>query len=1035
MAVKIPPPAGEMYTAQELAKIMGTPLTSTTTAGPIAARVNLILASGCCPVGKTRLYELGSAYRLDPECVVRNFGQLGRSRKVPVADLTAKAIEVRSNFHATVGAEHVVQVAEAAAERTAAARGVTTYGGEGGQGGAHVSPRTVSRNLALISSMPGSRTTGVAKLTKKTESRFISEHSVRGAVSHVLTVSTAAFIIGPPPANLPWDYDKDSELSEMISAATGGAGAYPIAPALHWTTDDTTTYAVTTEIGDSVTSHWARCADNSTANGQTSDYARVGRGKSINLGGLKVRATHSFSADGRVASLYIAVTGLTEREMPLDAFPTGVHVVEIPGFRLGGTHASARPGHVAFTRQAGASVPHATPDCVAFQHYLEDVTIPAIDDARVDLGYTHVDGGVVPAHLRAVSWGDGHDKALSRVGSEHILTKYSDRGITAAKHHAAATGTVQPADRARTFSILKQDSLTTRVRTSAERALMASANKAFDSIPGLSVKSTKLSQLAHFTACYPGIMLKAAAPSTSISGFVSPGLLDRDTETTPSFKGMCNTLQRAWTVVEMATLRQNFAALLQLQYDQGHLKESDYDSFGFAVDRDSKGNFAPRPDAISSEHRHRAKVMGHQAVRDERAAVLRAKAVAVADTATLLHAAVTARLQDNTEIEAELWAVVKQTKPASARFSQRMLGDATADSVNKLTVAKLKTFVVVRKSSGSPNWNSKWGTLKPDIAKLAYDLRAKPITLKAVAPPAPIAVSDALPAPSTSTAASGLPIRASTQPKASLLLADSDWVKLNDVLVGGASVAAHVPDSDRADALALAVVQRLDGLLGARCADGNHWTFDWFIDAVPGLAAAMELQGLVRRDMGPARAGDSLLAPADQFMLAAGDHAAYGGAYVFVHTVDGSIVRTGKANGAGGFAARLKAHASKAMLTDVGDVKSGLYTDFPSKSSPRAAALTRRSGYFENLSMRIALGFDRDSADAATKLCGDLFYWPQDVLDRTAKLGFKGCTTLQEKQLHLLSYAFELFSDLAVGADIRASRSAGFELPRGQFPV
>ena len=26
---------------------------------------------------------------------------------------------------------------------------------------------------------------------------------------------------------------------------------------------------------------------------------------------------------------------------------------------------------------------------------------------------------------------------------------------------------------------------------------------------------------------------------------------------------------------------------------------------------------------------------------------------------------------------------------------------------------------------------------------------------------------------------------------------------------------------------------------------------------------------------------------------------------------------------------------------------------------------------------------------AVDTLCGDLFYWPQDVLDRTAKLGFK----------------------------------------------
>ena len=55
------------------------------------------------------------------------------------------------------------------------------------------------------------------------------------------------------------------------------------------------------------------------------------------------------------------------------------------------------------------------------------------------------------------------------------------------------------------------------------------------------------------------------------------------------------------------------------------------------------------------------------------------------------------------------------------------------------------------------------------------------------------------------------------------------------------------------------------------------------------------------------------------------------------------------------------------------------------------------------------------------------------ALKRIGAVAFAGCSTLEEKQLHMVGYLFELAYDLMISPTDNVSRSPGFETPLGIF--
>ncbi len=123
----------------------------------------------------------------------------------------------------------------------------------------------------------------------------------------------------------------------------------------------------------------------------------------------------------------------------------------------------------------------------------------------------------------------------------------------------------------------------------------------------------------------------------------------------------------------------------------------------------------------------------------------------------------------------------------------------------------------------------------------------------------------------------------------------------------------------------------------------------------------------------------------------------------------------------------------------VQDLSSKLYTVYPSKAAdPARYSEISRRGFFEDICVFVGLGFNRKDVAAMKVLCSTtpssgIFSWSKEMLEHVSKVKFAGCSTLAEKQLHMIGYMFELLYDLMISPRDNVSRSPGFETPLGIF--
>jgi len=105
-------------------------------------------------------------------------------------------------------------------------------------------------------------------------------------------------------------------------------------------------------------------------------------------------------------------------------------------------------------------------------------------------------------------------------------------------------------------------------------------------------------------------------------------------------------------------------------------------------------------------------------------------------------------------------------------------------------------------------------------------------------------------------------------------------------------------------------------------------------------------------------------------------------------------------------------------------------------SSEHNFANELRLGCFEDLVQYCALGFCRNERHHhklySTEVEG-LFSWTNDVVCRIIHINFPGAITLEDKQLHMLGYLFEIFYDIALSSLHNVSASQGFETPLGSW--
>jgi len=249
-------------------------------------------------------------------------------------------------------------------------------------------------------------------------------------------------------------------------------------------------------------------------------------------------------------------------------------------------------------------------------------------------------------------------------------------------------------------------------------------------------------------------------------------------------------------------------------------------------------------------------------------------------------------------------------------------------------------------------------------------------------------------------------------------------------------------DRERADLLHQLLFNRLQSHIDLRVKDESKrssWVFDWVVENLSAVAAAAVAFGQIKKDLRVATAQASLLASREGLIVAAiNELLAAEGCYLYKDAETGLWVRSGKVVGIGrNFGVRNKEHAHASLLHTAADLASFFYQSYPSASSEVQTGAARR-GFFGNLELCVGLGFTRTSRAAVKFLCSSdpavgMLTWSTSVLDRVGSIGFKGCSTLEEKQLQMVGYLFEIVYDIMISPRDNVSRSPGFKTPLGIF--
>ena len=86
-------------------------------------------------------------------------------------------------------------------------------------------------------------------------------------------------------------------------------------------------------------------------------------------------------------------------------------------------------------------------------------------------------------------------------------------------------------------------------------------------------------------------------------------MIDSNTHTFPDLICMLQTCKGDIKQEVEDTIIKNFSELYQEMNSKGHIEEEVYDRLQFPKDTNYAGDIIPKPDGISQEMRHRAKVL------------------------------------------------------------------------------------------------------------------------------------------------------------------------------------------------------------------------------------------------------------------------------------------------------------------------------------------------------------------------------------------------------------------------------------------
>jgi hypothetical protein len=221
----------------------------------------------------------------------------------------------------------------------------------------------------------------------------------------------------------------------------------------------------------------------------------------------------------------------------------------------------------------------------------------------------------------------------------------------------------------------------------------------------------------------------------------------------------------------------------------------------------------------------------------------------------------------------------------------------------------------------------------------------------------------------------------------------------------------------------------------------DHWAWKWVSKNLPRLAASMVFLGHILPDdaLTCSSSNDCLLqhtTSGEQSMfwrvnLNDQESCSEEGSYLYYDRVRGVWVRSGKTTGTDRhICVRHFEHKEKARLKDLKDVSSKFYRSYPSRCATYSN--NTRRGYFDQLDLYYGLAFNREgnTSDLLTSNSPySILNWPTTCIEKLKKWNLRGVgiDDIQERQLHMASYLFELGYDLCLSPRDNVSLAPGFE--------
>ncbi len=434
-------------------------------------------------------------------------------------------------------------------------------------------------------------------LHEKTTTRWIAEHSTMAAMSNTCTCIATHAIEGkrPPELGGPIDYDNLSddvkETFDMTKEALGADDVYFVHPNCVLSIDDSRVFAFEGTVDKNGAWSWVLINESGDSRNSGTDSHFKVTDNAGKKGGISVKITFAFTAAGLMAPIYVAVTGLTEKELDPVLCPSGFLPYKVPNLCKGGNdvYSGGGFGWVVFQRADKKSGGDENKSSVAsqkFDHYNNHVLLPFIRKIRQQLGWTP--GNPIPEWLKVCCWCDGDIPQLQAMLIEANDKLDEMEKIVRNKHPAAGTGRYQPADLSPFFKILHFVSDRTTAKNVQACALK---NTLVELINGplraaglnLDGKHGKKNGLIDLLCCIPQMLEENATMDNLSKGFILGGMISKADRQNPSWNALmsCN---RNWGSAKKErgvpkevkdNYRKQFQPLMKIQLDKGQVTAED----------------------------------------------------------------------------------------------------------------------------------------------------------------------------------------------------------------------------------------------------------------------------------------------------------------------------------------------------------------------------------------------------------------------------------------------------------------------------